>query len=190
MNLSSRRIWCYLCEAEVFLKREKTPNSLIASASSSSTDLESEASFEGLVGLRNIANTCYMNSALQALCHIPELSRYFLNFDDVIESSSDKLPLTKAYCKFIKEIWENSSEDGRRFSTVVPKTVLTNIRNMYPMFRGFHQHDTQEFLRCFMDQLHEELKISFPSSKGSVIPSQYDHSRGDGEIFSNFFYIF
>lgn len=43
------------------------------------------------------------------------------------------------------------------------------------MFRGFHQHDTQEFLRCFMDQLHEELK----ECELEVVPSRRHSYKGN-----------
>jgi len=39
------------------------------------------------------------------------------------------------------------------------------------MFRGYHQHDTQEFLRCFMDQLHDELREPVPESSYSRLSS-------------------
>lgn len=63
------------------------------------------------------------------------------------------------------------------------------------MFRGYHQHDTQEFLRNFMDQLHEELKQVAPPEPSAVSDSEtfsmamdepalntnYDSSEGEYE---------
>lgn len=63
------------------------------------------------------------------------------------------------------------------------------------MFRGYYQHDTQEFLRNFMDQLHEELKQLTPPESPSIdsdtfslameepggISSSYDSSEGEYE---------
>jgi len=48
------------------------------------------------------------------------------------------------------------------------------------MFRGFHQHDTQEFLRCFMDQLHEELK----EPELEIVPSRRHSYKGIFDYYS------
>ncbi|XP_011506015.1 PREDICTED: ubiquitin carboxyl-terminal hydrolase 20 [Ceratosolen solmsi marchali] len=124
-----------------------------------STDSDDVRDFSGrpsgLVGLQNIGNTCYMNSALQALSNVPPLTQFFINCGHMVTylSRNRKPPLSLSYLHLISEMW---SKGTRGF--IGPHDVLNGIRTVYPMFRGYHQHDTQEFLRCFMDQLHEELK--------------------------------
>ncbi|XP_022900534.1 ubiquitin carboxyl-terminal hydrolase 20 [Onthophagus taurus] len=110
---------------------------------------------QGLVGLQNIGNTCYLNAALQALSNTTPLTKFFLDCASTVLILSDgrKPGLSRTYQMLVKDMWLNKNG-----GYINPQGILYGIRNVYPMFRGYQQHDTQEFLRNFMDQLHEELK--------------------------------
>ncbi|KAL9915303.1 ubiquitin specific protease 20/33 [Glossina fuscipes fuscipes] len=177
LNLSSQRAWCYLCEREVSLDGASRPahvgdpptvKSIHASDDDESSDFEcSYGMGTGLVGLQNIANTCYMNSALQALSNIFPMTHYFLNCGDLVDhiieqgQSRCRVGLAKSYQRLICDMWRKRDNSK---GYVAPRSILYGIRSVHPMFRGFQQHDTQEFLRCFMDQLHEELKEQISSN--------------------------
>ncbi|KAL1512718.1 hypothetical protein ABEB36_002261 [Hypothenemus hampei] len=212
MNLSTRRVWCYQCKAEVYLDQCKRQSynkeyesdqesvssgkfykdsghgsyaTLRANSPDRGTIFENSVGLNvmmndgeasdisdsgdygdtcnnmivrrgGLVGMQNIGNTCYMNSALQALSNTEPLTRYFLECANIVHilSEGKKPGLSKTYQALIRDIWIKKNNQG----FVTPSGILYGIRNVHPMFRGYHQHDTQEFLRNFMDQLHEELK--------------------------------
>lgn len=201
MNLSSQRAWCYLCEREVSIYSADNNQQTIAdpllrtmgSVDENDSDPGTSGLSTGLVGLQNIANTCYMNSALQALSNVVPMTHYFLHCSDMIDLTLEqgahrcKAGLAKSYQRLMRDIWYNRNE-GKQF--LAPRSILYGIKSVHPMFRGFQQHDTQEFLRCFMDQLHEELKeqsgnIDNKIFKGILTEGEENEEETKSEISSS-----
>uniref|UniRef100_A0A8C8FNU1 Ubiquitin carboxyl-terminal hydrolase n=1 Tax=Oncorhynchus tshawytscha TaxID=74940 RepID=A0A8C8FNU1_ONCTS len=167
VNLTTFRIWCYVCEREVFLEQRPAVDAfhqpvshhrplkavpIAVAEEEGSESEEDDLKPRGLTGMKNIGNSCYMNAALQALSNCPPLTQFFLDCSGLVRT--DKKPaLCKSYQKLISELWHK-----KRPSYVVPTSLSQGIKLVNPMFRGYAQQDTQEFLRCLMDQLHEELK--------------------------------
>jgi len=161
LNVTNKRSWCYLCKSEVILfnNSPKVPGIL-----GTRQDEPEESSNGGLVGLSNLGNTCYMNSALQCLSNTPALTKFFLSCPDLVPRDI-KPALGQAYGKLMIDLWQS---EGRGHGYVAPTGVLHAIKQAWPSFRGFQQHDAQEFLRCCMDQLHKEL-MEPVISEGDVV---------------------
>eukprot|EP00057_Strongylocentrotus_purpuratus_P008166 XP_011662640.1 PREDICTED: ubiquitin carboxyl-terminal hydrolase 2 [Strongylocentrotus purpuratus] len=122
----------------------------------------------GKRGLKNIGNTCYMNTIIQCLSSIPELFKYCLQLDNLMHkdhvnsNSYHSGKLFQEFAETLKKLWDRDST----VCSLSPHNLKRQIGNMLSHeFRGYRQHDAAEFLLSLLAELSEDVNQFFPNPK-------------------------
>ncbi|GMI90023.1 ubiquitin-specific protease 25 [Hibiscus trionum] len=119
------------------------------------------------LGLRNLGNSCYLNSVLQCLTYTPPLANFCLRsqHSSSCDASASKKPRDCPFC--ILEAWITRSLT-LDLTLDSPSKILSCIKIFAENFRFGRQEDAHEFLRYVIDACHNTcLRLKKLRRKGS-----------------------
>lgn len=149
-----------------------------------------------LSGLKNLGNTCYMNSIIQCLAACPDLVLYFLSgqYNDHLLLDG-KFGTGGTLARQMAHLFRQMS--ARSYSYISPNEFRKIVNSQMPSFTLGEQHDSHEFFTMLIDKLHADLNQAakdvnytklLNNKKNSSSESNNPHERPQTHIALKKFY--
>jgi ubiquitin C-terminal hydrolase len=116
-----------------------------------------------IIGIANLGNTCFMNAAIQALRHFPEISymctRGLLTTFST-EAGARSVPVARAFAELVQSLQSGSyTGDGVNHAWVMPRGFYETVNEavkgtVYSHFAERTAQDAHEFIVWLLDQLY------------------------------------
>ena len=121
---------------------------------------------QGVIGLQNLGNTCYLNAAVQCLSHSTPLTQYFLSNVFVHEINKTNFMgnqgrVACAFAALLRAAW-----NSKPYSIHTPRNLKALVTLVNPLFEGRMQHDSQEALQTLLEGVHQDLNRVKERPKG------------------------
>lgn len=128
-----------------------------------------------LCGMKNLINTCYINSSLQILIHIPE-------FIKIIRNNSE---FENNIIKEIYDIYDQILEKYKEYSPVInPKSFVNYFKSNHYTYNNYYQMDSEMFLEELIWDINIELGNLGEQRTKNLFP---DNTKNEKEInFRNY----
>lgn len=107
------------------------------------------------IGLLNQGVTCYMNTGIQTMIHIPVISNYL---EDVANGKYDKvLPpksVTHVLADLSARLW--NIDNNSKKNCIHPKKIIGRLQDINCMMSEWQQEDSHEYFMSLMSRLQED----------------------------------
>ena len=154
---------------------------------------------KGRVGLKNLGNTCYLNSVIQCLSNTLDLTKYFIyDYYKNEQNCNDfdyQIDIVREFSNLLKKIWLDNDH------VVSPRNFIIAFCKLNQQFCGNLEQDAQEFLSALLTNLHNKLNriITKPDNKqieekkenesileASIRFQKYEKMKNDSIIYDLF----